>query len=94
MLYDIEICHRPQKCNTKDGRIADIITDAYAIGTDKFVVKESVFRVLGSNEELLMSGRVWNNSFLIILDNTPFLNSTTYFMMYLRKAPEDHLTAW
>ena len=60
MLYTIEILHRPDKCGAKYGRIADLIPDASSIGTDKFVAKEYVFSVLGSNEELLMSGRVCN----------------------------------
>ena len=46
MLYAIKIYHSPQKCNAKDGRISALIPDAYAIGNDNFVAKESVFLFL------------------------------------------------
>ena len=93
MIYVIEFWHRPQKCNAKYGRSTDTIPDASDIGTDKFVAKGSVFCVIGSNEELLISGRVWNKIFLIILDDFTLLNSTTWFLMYLRKALEVYIPA-
>ena len=62
----------------KDRRIDDFIPDASVIRTDKFLDKEYVFRVIGSNKELLMSRRAWNKSFLIIIDDNPLLNSITF----------------
>ena len=81
MLYAIVICHRPHKCNVKYGRISALIHDASAIGADKFLAKEYVFSVIGSDEELIISGRVCNKLFLIIIDYTPLLKFITCFMM-------------
>ena len=52
-----------------------------------------MFRVLGSNEELLVSGVVWNKSFLIILDDIPLLKYSTCFLVYFIKASEYPLPA-
>ena len=52
-----------------------------------------MFHVIGSNGDILMSGRVWNNPFLIILDDITLMKTITCFLMYLRKSSEDHLTA-
>ena len=86
MLYFIEICYMPLKCNKKYGRIADFITDSSAIGTDKFVAKESLFCVLGSNKKILMSCRVFNKPLLIIIDDIALLNYLTCFLIFLRMA--------
>ena len=58
MLYNIYIFHRYLSCNANDVHVADLVPDSYSIGTDNFVMKESVFSVFGSNEEFLVSGRV------------------------------------
>ena len=73
-------------CNAKDGQIAAIIPDVYEIGTDKFVAKESLFCVLGSNKNILMSCRVFNKPLLIIIDDIALLNYLTCFLIFLRMA--------
>ena len=42
----------------KDGHIYALIPDTSSIGTDNFIAKESMFHVIGSNGDILMSGRV------------------------------------
>ena len=80
-------------CIEKVVRISDLISDASAIGKDKFVAEEYVFRIIESNEDILMSGRVCNKFFLMILDDISLLNSTNFFLMYLKESLEEHLPA-
>ena len=86
MIYDIELCNRFQKYTAKYGRIDALIPDASVIGTDNCITEAFMFRVIGSNEDLLISGGVCNYSFLIIIDDVLFPNSITFFLVYFSKA--------
>ena len=56
MIYAIEIFRRPHYLSAKDGRIDTRIPDASAIGADKFLVKESVFVLLGKMKRFSCQG--------------------------------------
>ena len=57
------------------GRITALVSDAFSIGN--WVEKYYWFIVLVSKDDLLLSGRVWNRSFFIIIDKNHFLEFMT-----------------